>query len=64
MRALLLCLTLSGCATCAEHPVACSVSVALLAGSIAATANAQHHGSSPPATATIQPVVCAGGVCQ
>jgi hypothetical protein len=34
-------LALSGCATCAQHPIACSIATAVVVGSIAASM--QHH---------------------
>lgn len=37
-------LTLSACATCQRHPVACSVSAAVLVGSVIASTS--HHGSN------------------
>lgn len=48
MKTLIACalvLALSGCATCRDHPVACSVGGAIIAGSIAASilANDHHH---------------------
>jgi hypothetical protein len=36
-------ITLSGCATCREHPIACTVGVAIIAGSIAATYQPDHR---------------------
>lgn len=33
--------TLAGCATCREHPVACTVAGAIVVGSVAASV--QHH---------------------
>jgi hypothetical protein len=59
---IILSLALSACATCERHPVMCSVGVAVLAGSIAATA-AQHGSES----FTTQPSVhfrgCSHGAC-
>jgi len=39
---LALCLTVTGCATCREHPIACTAATAFVAGSIALAA-ADHH---------------------
>jgi hypothetical protein len=57
-------LSLAACATCRDHPVACGVGVAILAGSIAATA-AAHHSGSPHALPgmSTQPVSCTNGAC-
>lgn len=55
-------LSLAACATRRDHPVACGVGVAVVAGSIAASANhSRSHGS--PTLMTTQPVSCANGAC-
>jgi hypothetical protein len=47
MKTLLLgCLLLSGCATCREHPVACTVAGVIVAGSLAASF--EHRHQPPP----------------
>jgi hypothetical protein len=61
---LVLSLALSACATCREHPVACTVAVTIIAGSIAASVAHHEHSAAPPRVATTQPVSCAGGLCQ
>ncbi len=67
IRLLALCLALCGCATCHEHPFACGVAGALVAGSIAASVQHHHdqeHLVRPPATAQVGAPACATGVCQ
>jgi len=39
---------LGGCATCREHPVACSMIGALVVGSVAATIASQHEHTTIP----------------
>ena len=60
-----LCVLTSGCATCQEHPMACGIAYTVAVGSIIATANQHRHSENHPmATANIQPVNCANGVCK
>jgi hypothetical protein len=47
---LLLSLSLSGCATCQQHPVWCAVGTAVVVGSIAASVEHQHDQRRAPAT--------------
>lgn len=54
---------LSGCATCREHPLACSVAAAVVVGSVAATLNAHERESAPPTLRTTLPVNCQKGSC-
>lgn len=42
-------LLLSGCATCREHPKACMVGAALVAGSIAVSLQGDHDNRAQPA---------------
>jgi hypothetical protein len=66
--ALVLCSLLAGCATCREHPIACGIAGAVVAGSIAASV--QHHHDQQSAAAahmsTTQPVNCGAtpSLCQ
>ncbi len=46
--ALLVALALSACATCRQHPVACTVAAAVVAGGIAAAA--EHRADRQPYT--------------
>lgn len=46
LTSLVLLSTLSGCATCREHPLACSMVGALVVGSVAATIASQHEHTS------------------
>lgn len=58
---------LTGCATCRNHPVACTLAGAIIVGSVAATvaANSGGHDPTPPHISTTQPVNCGnGGACQ
>lgn len=48
MRALILCLCLTGCATCDTHPVACVVGEAILVGGIAAVATSDNQQQQLP----------------
>jgi hypothetical protein len=53
-------LLLGGCATCREHPVACTVAGAIVAGSVAATIEQHHHaepGSRPEQLPFVRPIV-------
>jgi hypothetical protein len=45
ITAIALALSLGGCATCSQHPVACSIGGAIIVGSVAATvaANSSDH---------------------
>jgi hypothetical protein len=43
ITALVIVVTLSGCATCQEHPAFCAVGAAVVAGSIAATIEVNRH---------------------
>lgn len=58
-----LCLSLSGCATCREHPAVCSVAAAVVVGSVVATLDAHERASPPTAQRTILPVTCNKGEC-
>jgi hypothetical protein len=59
----LVALSLVACATCRDHPVACGVGVAFIAGSIAATAATHADHSVVPGMRTVQPVTCTGTSC-
>lgn len=48
---------LSACATCREHPVACSVVAGVVITSVAISAGGAHHAGQP--MRTTQPVTCA-----
>jgi hypothetical protein len=63
---IVLALVLSGCATCQEHPVACGVSAALIAGSIAASSldHSGGGGAAPAGRSTIGAPNCSAGGCQ
>lgn len=52
-------LALGGCATCQNHPIACTVATAIVAGSIAASLQ-QHDDQrrSAPSMSTTQPTPC------
>jgi uncharacterized protein YceK len=56
-------LTLSGCATVQEHPYATGVAVAIVAGSIAASARHDHQGGGP-LTANAAAPNCSTGACR
>lgn len=56
-------LAASGCSTCANHPVACSVGGAIIAGSVAASLNSHSHKSRAPTSSNTQPIICNGGNC-
>lgn len=43
LTGLVLLATLSGCATCREHPIACTMIGTLVVGSVAATIASQHE---------------------
>jgi hypothetical protein len=61
---LALVLALSGCATCQQHPTACAIAGAVIAGSIAATVVANdhhHHGAAGPRRVACDPGVTACG---
>ena len=59
-------LALSACATCEQHPAACTIGAAILAGSVAATIQHHHdqHAAAAPVRADAIPVHCVGGSCQ
>jgi uncharacterized protein YceK len=59
---LLIALSLSGCATIQEHPVATGVAVAIVAGSIAASVHHDNQGGGP-AMANVSGPNCASGRC-
>jgi hypothetical protein len=63
MKALILCLALSGCATCREHPMICAAGAALATGTAIALVNAQSDARMHSSRNT-QPVLCQGGNCQ
>lgn len=44
---------LGGCATCREHPVACTMIGTLVVGSVAATIASQHEHTSPAQAAIL-----------
>lgn len=56
-------LAVAGCATCRNHPFACGVAGALVAGSIAATiaANDHHRANAAPHRIVCDPGVTACG---
>lgn len=60
---LALMLTLCGCATCRDHPTACAIGGALIAGSITASilANDHHHHAAAPTRIACDPGVTACG---
>ena len=45
---IVLLLSLAGCATCREHPIARGVGAVVVAGATAASQSGHHHDSSPP----------------
>jgi hypothetical protein len=50
-------IALGGCATCQQHPVACTIVGAVVVGSVVATIEAnEHHRASP--TSNTQPLNC------
>jgi len=63
--ALALILALTGCETIQQHPVATSVAVAIVAGSIvASTHHDDQRGGVAPSVSHIGNPVCVGGSCQ
>jgi hypothetical protein len=56
-------LTLSGCATIQEHPYATGVAVAIVAGSIAASAHHDRQGGGPLMANAAAPD-CSTGACR
>jgi hypothetical protein len=58
-------LALSACATCRDHPVACTVAGAIVVGSVAASvAQHDHDRAQTPHMSTTLPVTCTnGGTC-
>lgn len=56
-------LALGGCATIQEHPYATGVAVAIVAGSIAASAHHDHQGGGP-LTANAAAPNCTTGACR
>ncbi len=61
---LLALLSLGGCATIQEHPVLTSVGVALVAGSIAASAHHDNRTSVAAPVSQIGAPSCANGACR
>jgi hypothetical protein len=58
-------MSLAGCETIQQHPVATSVAVAFVAGSIvASTHHDDQRGGAAPSMAHIGNPVCTGGSCQ
>lgn len=68
MKAILimtLMLTISGCATCERHPVACTAAVAVVVTSIALSVDHGHSSRPAPHTSSdIQPITCAPSCAQ
>lgn len=60
---LLFLLALSGCATIQQHPYATSFAVAIVAGSVAASAHHDHQGGGP-LTANAAAPNCSTGACR
>ena len=61
--ALLLALSLAGCATCANHPIACSVGGAIIVGSAAASFRHDDQRGGPAMSSVAGPN-CATGACR
>ena len=57
---------LTGCATCRNHPVVCTVAGAVIVGSVAATVAAHSdHEHTPPHMRNVSPPNCGNGAaCQ
>lgn len=63
VTAIVFTMLLAGCATCAQHPVACSIGGALIVGSVAASIELRHDHRHSQGVPQINHRPCSAGAC-